>query len=65
MTFYVYTDAAGNWRWRLVAANGRTIADSGEGYFNRPDCERGISLVKAYAPGAAIRRSAAADHVRS
>lgn len=65
MTFYVYTDADGYWRWRLVAANGRTIAESGEGYLNRPDCERSISLVKAYAPGAALRRSVAADHVRS
>jgi uncharacterized protein YegP (UPF0339 family) len=25
-------DNAKEWRWRLKAANGRTIADSGEGY---------------------------------
>jgi uncharacterized protein YegP (UPF0339 family) len=45
-TFQVYTDAAGEWRWRLVAGNGRIIADSGEGYRDRPDCLHGIELVK-------------------
>lgn len=28
----VYADATGEWRWRLVAINGKTVADSGEGY---------------------------------
>jgi uncharacterized protein YegP (UPF0339 family) len=32
MTYVYYKDAKGEWRWRLVAANGRIIADSGEGY---------------------------------
>lgn len=26
------------WRWRLVAANGRNIANGGQGYANRNDC---------------------------
>lgn len=30
--FKIYQDEAGEWRWRLVAANNRIIADSGEGY---------------------------------
>ncbi|GAB3385951.1 YegP family protein [Lysobacter fragariae] len=34
------------WRWRLVASNGRTIADSAEGYFSKADCKHGIDLVK-------------------
>jgi uncharacterized protein YegP (UPF0339 family) len=34
----VYRDASGEWRWRWVAANGRRMADSGEGYENRSDC---------------------------
>lgn len=25
-------EGSGDWRWRLVTSNGRTIADSGEGY---------------------------------
>lgn len=29
---HLYTDKTGEWRWRLVATNGKTVADSGEGY---------------------------------
>lgn len=35
-----------DYRWRLVADNGRTIADSGEGYRNKLDCQHGIDLVR-------------------
>jgi len=38
MRFHVYKDTAGYSRWRLLAANNRTIADSGEGYNNKQDC---------------------------
>jgi uncharacterized protein YegP (UPF0339 family) len=31
----VYQDAEGDWRWRGVAGNGKTVAESGEGYRNR------------------------------
>ena len=44
--FHVYKDAAGEWRWRLVAGNGRIIAVSGEGYRDRGDCLHGVKLVK-------------------
>ena len=44
--FRVYEDGAGEWRWRLVAGNGRVIADSGEGYRHRQDCLHAIELVK-------------------
>lgn len=44
--FQVYADAAGEWRWRLVAGNGRIIAESGEGYRQKQDCLHGIELVK-------------------
>lgn len=40
--FQVYPDSRGSWRWRLVAANGLTIADSGEGYFSRFNVRRAI-----------------------
>lgn len=47
MTFYVYRDAANEWRWRLKHdSNGEIIADSGEGYISRADCLHGIDLVK-------------------
>ena len=44
--FQVYEDAAGEWRWRLVAGNDRIIAESGEGYRHRQDCLHGIEMVK-------------------
>ena len=45
--FHVYRDDAGEWRWRLKAANGRTIAVSGEGYHDRGGCIHGIELVRS------------------
>lgn len=32
MKFHLYRDAKREWRWRLVARNGRIVATSGEGY---------------------------------
>lgn len=46
MAFYVYKDVGGYWRWYLKASNGRKIADSGEGYYNKTDCVSAINLVK-------------------
>lgn len=46
MHFKIYKDAIGQWRWHFKAANGRTIADSGESYYNKQDCLNGISLLK-------------------
>jgi|SRR5438477_12622602 len=45
-TYWVYQDAAGEWRWRLESANKRIIADSGEGYGHRQDCLHAVELVK-------------------
>lgn len=47
MAYYIYKDASGYWRWRLKASNGRIVADSGEGYYNRQDCLNAINLVKS------------------
>ncbi len=49
MQYVVYKDTAGLWRWRLLAANHKIIADSGESYYNKADCLHGIELVKASA----------------
>ena len=46
MAFYVYQDVNNQWRWYLQAANGRKIANSGEGYYNKKDCLDAINLVK-------------------
>jgi uncharacterized protein YegP (UPF0339 family) len=47
MFFYLYRDAANQWRWTLYAANNKKIADSGEGYQNKADAQHGIDLVKS------------------
>ncbi|MBN8570667.1 MAG: DUF1508 domain-containing protein [Ignavibacteria bacterium] len=47
MRFKAYKDAQGYWRWQLKSDNGNIIADSGEGYVNKSDCEHGINLVKS------------------
>lgn len=46
MAFYLYKDANNQYRWYLLAANNKKIANSGEGYFNEADCLHAISLVK-------------------
>ena len=54
MRFHIYKDAAGEWRWRLIAANGRIIADSAEGYASTQDCRTGIDLVKSTTLGTPV-----------
>jgi len=46
MTYIYYKDKKGEWRWRLVASNGRIIADSGEGYKSEKECKDDIDRVK-------------------
>jgi uncharacterized protein len=45
MKFKIYEDKSGEWRWRLKAANGRTVADSGEGYASRNNVIRAVNRV--------------------
>lgn len=46
MVFVYYRDKQLLWRWRLLAANQRILADSAESYVSERDCLHGISLVK-------------------
>jgi uncharacterized protein len=55
MKFHKYQDGSNEWRWRLVADNGKIIADSGEGYTTERNCDHGIDLVKAAAGAPIIR----------
>jgi uncharacterized protein YegP (UPF0339 family) len=52
--FEVYEDEAREFRWRLVAPNGRTVADSGEAYARKADAIRAAENVAMHAPIAAI-----------
>lgn len=36
-----YSDKRGEWRWRVVAGNGRILAVSSESYKNQLDCIAG------------------------
>lgn len=54
MKFNIYKDKRGEFRWRLVTANGQIIAASGEGYKRKADCLSGIRTVIEAGPGAPI-----------
>jgi uncharacterized protein len=51
--FELYTDKAGEWRFRLKAANGQVIA-TGEGYSSKAGALNGIESIKTNAPGADV-----------
>lgn len=51
--FEMYTDKAGEFRFRLKAGNGEVIATS-EGYKAKASCENGIESVKKNAPEAEV-----------
>ncbi len=53
--FEVYADKAGEFRFRLKARNGETIASS-EGYKSKGACLNGVESVKKNAPGATIEK---------
>ena len=50
--FEIYTDKAGEYRWKLKATNGRQIASSGEGYKTKASLMTGIASVRKNAPDA-------------
>ena len=54
--YEVYTDKAGEFRFRLKAKNGEIIATS-EGYKAKPSCLNGIESVKKNAPEAEITKA--------
>lgn len=51
--FEVYKDKAGEFRFRLKAANGQVVA-SGEGYKTIKSCLNGVESIRKNAPEAAI-----------
>jgi uncharacterized protein YegP (UPF0339 family) len=51
--FELYKDKKGEFRFRLVAPNGQTIA-TGEGYKSKESAKNGIESIKKNAPGAEI-----------
>jgi len=50
----IYRDGRSEWRWRLRAANGRIVADSGEGYRRRAAARYAAGRVRAILAGDAL-----------
>jgi uncharacterized protein len=40
MKFIVYKDAKNEFRWRLIARNGKIVADSSESYKRQKSCDQ-------------------------
>ena len=51
--FEVYQDKSGQYRFRLKAGNGQTIA-TGEGYTTKKACLNGIESIRKNAPDAKL-----------
>ena len=51
--FEIYKDKKGDFRFRLIAANGQVIATS-QGYKSKASCMKGIESVKKTAPKTGI-----------
>ena len=42
MDFDIYQDKAGKWRWTAYATNGRIVADGGQSYTRKANCQRAV-----------------------
>jgi uncharacterized protein YegP (UPF0339 family) len=61
--FDAYEDLVGKWRWRLLNADGRAVATSGESFDSHWHALRAAENVRGVAAGARIS-GAPADGVR-
>lgn len=55
MHFLVFRDDQQLWRWKLVAGNGRVVADSGESYTRKLNCMRMIHKFQTVMRGLDIK----------
>lgn len=55
MHFQIYLDEDGEWRWRLFAANGKILGDSGEGYKNKADVIAEVETIKKKASRSPVK----------
>ncbi len=49
-----FKDKKGEYRWKLIASNGRIIADSGEGYTTYESCKKGFESAKTHIQDAEV-----------
>jgi uncharacterized protein YegP (UPF0339 family) len=57
---FVIYPARDGWRWFLQAANGSTLADSGEAYSTKAHAERAVETVRATARKADVQHASRA-----
>ena len=50
----VYPDKSGQWRWQMMSANSRIIADSGEGYVTEYNAMRAAFRLLELAPNTPV-----------
>lgn len=54
--FELYQDSAGEFRWILVAPNGKTLAAGGEGYTSKGSAKAAIESVRKNVAAAKIEQ---------
>lgn len=54
MRFEIYGDEGGGYRWRLVADNGETVADSAESYDSPSNARRAVDTVQSGVASASV-----------
>jgi uncharacterized protein YegP (UPF0339 family) len=52
--FEIYQDAQLEFHWRFRANNGKILAESGESYNNRANCEHAIISMRQQVPRAVV-----------
>jgi uncharacterized protein len=57
MRFVIDADGAGQYRWRLVAGDGQTVATSGEGFASPSSATRAAENVRDNAGKATIEQT--------
>ncbi len=57
MRFVIYTDSSGEYRWKLVAGDGQTVATSGEGFASPSNATRAAENVRDNAGQATIEQT--------
>ncbi len=55
LRFEIFRDIAGEYRYRIRAANGNIIGTSGEGYKAKADCRHAVDLIQAGAAAAQVQ----------
>jgi uncharacterized protein YegP (UPF0339 family) len=52
LTFSIFEDSSGEFRWRLQNDSGEILGDSGEGYSSQREAQNAVNRVKNHAPNA-------------